>query len=92
MRLYEVVLVLRPSLAESERKKIISTVKEWLKDLKVTNEEDWGQKPLAYRIKREIAGFYHMMQLEGEKGIEPGFEKRLLANDGVLRHLVLRKK
>lgn len=83
---------MKSSLSEADRKKFLATVKEWLKDAKITKEEDWGQKPLAYKIKHELAGFYHMMHLSTEKGIATDFEKRLLAHDNVLRHLLLRKK
>lgn len=91
MRVYELVLVLKSSLSEKEREKLIDTIKSWLKDVKVAKEEVWGQKPLAYKIKRELAGFYHKMDLELES-VPSDFEKRLLTHESVLRHLLLRKK
>lgn len=92
MRLYELVVVLRTSLSDSERKKFLDQVKTWLGDVKVTKEDDWGQKPLAYKIKKEVAGVYHKMNLETEKTIPADFETRLIRNDSVLRHLLLRTK
>lgn len=92
MRIYELVLVLKSSLSEDERKKLLETIKGWLKDVTVAKEEDWGQKPLAYKIKREVAGVYHLMHLESEKGVATDFEKKLLENDNILRFLLLRKK
>lgn len=93
MRTYELVLVLRPSLSEKERLKLLDTIKGWFKDFKIVKEEEWGQKALAYKIRHEIAGFYHLLHIEGEKGIPPiGFDKRLLENEQVLRHLLLRTK
>ncbi len=92
MRLYELVLVLKTSLSEADRKKALAAILELLKDLKVTKEEEWGQKPLSYKIKKESAGFYQMMQLTGEAAIPTDFESRLLRNDNVLRHLVIRVK
>lgn len=91
MRLYELVLVLRPSLKDADRKKFLGTVKEWLKDVKIKKEDDWGQKPLAYTIKKEAAGYYYQLMLEGEN-IAKDFEQRLLRSDNVLRHLLLRTK
>lgn len=92
MRLYELVLVLRPSLSDADQKKLLSTVKESLGDVKVAKEEAWGQKPLAYSIKHELAGVYHLLQLEGETGVPAGFELSLLRNDKILRHLLVRTK
>lgn len=90
MRLYELMVVLKTSLSEAERKKVITGIKDLVKDMKV-KEEELGQKPLAYKIKHELAGVYHILHLEGEN-IAEGFEKRLLANENILRHLLLRKK
>lgn len=92
MRLYELVLVFKTSLSEAQRKKLVEQVKEQLKNITVTKEEEWGQKPLAYQIKRELAGFYHLFHLESEIGVEKNFEKKLIANENILRHLLIRKK
>lgn len=92
MRLYELVLVLRTSLSEADRKKLVDQVKKALGDIKVTKEEEWGQKPLAYAIKKEMAGNYHLLHLEGEKGVPSEFETQLLRNDNILRHLLVRTK
>lgn len=91
MRLYDLVLILRSSLSEKEREKLLETVKSWLKDVKIVKEESWGQKPLAYKIKRELSGHYHKLELEAET-IPTDFEKRLLLQENVLRHLLLRTK
>ena len=92
MRKYELTVVLRPSLKDAERKKLIETIKDWLKDFKITKEDDLGQKPLAYTIKKEDAGYYITFQFEGDAGLEKGFEQRLIRNEDVIRHLLLRTK
>lgn len=91
MRLYELVLVVRPSIKEADRKKLLDTIKDWLKDVKINKENDWGQKPLAYSIKKEVAGHYYQLMLEGE-AIAKDFETRLVRNEHILRHLMLRTK
>lgn len=91
MRSYELVLVLRPSLKDADKKKLIDTVKDWVKSLKIIKEEDWGQKPLSYPIKREVAGVYLDFVLEGET-IPTDLEKKILTNDNIIRHLVIRTK
>lgn len=91
MRLYDVVLILKSSLNEVQRKKLLDTVKEWLKGVKIAKEETWGQKALSYPIKKEISGFYHFMSLEGET-IPSDLEKKMLANENIIRHLVVRRK
>ena len=92
MRLYELVLVLKSSLKEDERKKIVESVKNALKDFKVVKDEDLGLKPLTYKIKRELSGHFHLMQVEGEKGVAKDFETSLIRNEKILRHLLVRRK
>jgi len=91
-RLYEFVVVLKSTLSDAEQKKLLDTIKAWLKDVTIKTEEAWGSKALAYKIKHELMGVYHKFELESEKGLPMDFEKRLLGNDNILRHLVIRKK
>ena len=91
MRNYQLVLVLKASLSEVQKKKLLETIKSWLKNVKVAKEEEWGQKPLSYSIKRETSGFYLNYQLEAKDSFPLDFEKKLVAQDDVLRHLLLRQ-
>jgi len=90
--MYELVVVMRPSVKDADRKKLLETVKGWLKNVKITKEDDWGQKPLAYTIKKEIAGNYTRWQFESEAGVVADFEQRLIRNENIIRHLLLRTK
>jgi len=91
MRAYELVLVLKTSLSETQQKKIIDSIKSLLKPVKIIKEDLLGQKPLSYPIKKEIAGVYVDWSFEMES-IPSDFEKKLLVNESVLRHLLIRKK
>jgi len=90
MRTYEFVFVLRP-IAEKDRKTLVDTIKSWIKDAKFTSEESWGSKALKYEIKKELTGFYYDFVFEIET-IPADFERKLINNENVLRHLVIRKK
>ncbi|MGH7245889.1 MAG: 30S ribosomal protein S6 [Candidatus Levyibacteriota bacterium] len=92
MRTYELVVVVRPTLTEPQRKKLLETVKGWLKDVKVVKENDWGSKALEYKIKRELTGFYYDFMLETQESVPTDFEKRLINDENVLRHLLVRTK
>ncbi len=92
MRSYDLVVVLRPSLTDVQRKKLIDTIKKMFGDTKIANEEEWGQKPLAYIIKKEAAGYYHLFKLETESTAPLDLEQKLLTNENILRHLLLRTK
>lgn len=92
MRTYELALVFKSALAEKDRTKLLDTVKKWLGDVKVAKEDDLGQKPLAYPIKHETAGYYVMYNLETEGAIPADFETKLLREENILRHLLVRGK
>jgi small subunit ribosomal protein S6 len=92
MRSYDLVVVVRPSLKDDERKKLVDTIKSFLVGVKFSKEEEWGQKPLAYSIKKEQAGYYYFFKFETEESVPAGFEQKLLINENILRHLLLRTK
>jgi len=91
MRNYDLVLVVRPSLKDTDRKKLLDGVKATFTGITVAKEEDWGQKPLAYTIKKEQAGYYYMLKLEGEN-VPVGMETKIINNENIIRHLLLRTK
>ncbi len=85
-------LVLRSSLSEEKRKKLLETVKAALGNIKIVKEDQWGQKVLAYPIKKEESGFYALLSLETETSVPSDFEKKLFGQEDILRHLLVRKK
>ena len=91
MRNYQLVVVLKTSLSEANRKKFVETVKGWVGDVKFTKEEEWGEKVLAYVIKRENSGFFQNFVFEAKEELSKDLEKRITASDNVLRHLLLRQ-
>jgi ribosomal protein S6 len=91
MRSYELILITKASLTEVLRKKIITSIKTMLKDLKIVKENEMGQKTLAYKIKRETSGYYYDFVVEGEN-VPADFDKKILENDNILRYLLLRNK
>lgn len=92
MRAYELVLVLRPALTDSDRKKLLTGVMDFFDKPQIIKEDDWGQKPLSYPIKRETAGYFVRYHFQTEGQIPADIEKRILTHDSVLRHLFLKSK
>ena len=88
MRSYELTLVLRSSLKDSEKAKLLDTIEGFIKGARMKKEE-WGQKPLSYPIKHELSGFYVNYMMELEQPVPSDFEKSLYTTDGVLRHLLM---
>ena len=89
MRSYQVVLVVKTG-SEDTRKKLVGWVKDLLKGLKITKEEDLGSKALAYKINHELSGHFYSFVVEGET-MPADFERKMFEKTDILRHLVLRK-
>mgnify|MGYP001593692723 CR=1 FL=1 len=88
---YQLTLVLKSSLKEVEQKKLLESIKTLLGKSKIT-EKIWGQKALSYPIKKEVSGLFLNWNIDVESVVPSDFEKKLLNNDSVLRHLLLRSK
>ena len=91
MRKYELTVVVDGRLADKDREKTVQAVKSLMKDVKTIKEDVWGLKPLSYPIKKAASGYYVMWELEGET-VPVDLERRLLQNESVLRHLLVRTK
>ena len=66
MAKYEFMLILDPSVSEEDRTTTLDTVKAILKknSAKVTKEDIWWDKKLAYKINKSDRGFYVLLELE----------------------------
>lgn len=90
MRSYKLVLVLKSDLGRDKKKKLLDTVGSWVgaTDPKTT---ELGEKKLAYVIKKEKKADFVALEFGSEK-VSSDFEKRLVIQDDILRHLMIRVK
>lgn len=88
MRNYKLIVVLKGDLAKEKKQKMLENIQTWAgaKDTKVS---ELGEKKLAYTIKREKKGDYVALNFNSEN-IATDFEKRLVNQDDILRHLMIR--
>lgn len=89
MKQYKLFVILKSTLKDADRKKLIGGISDLLGKVKVKEVSEWGQKPLAYPIKKEVSGVFAKIEFEGEN-IAADLEKKILANENILRHLLLR--
>lgn len=91
MRLYEVVYILDPALDESA----VTAKLEKFHALalanggEVTAVDHWGNRQLAYPIKRRQSGYYVVAQFSAAAEALPEFERLLRLDDEVLRYLLV---
>ena len=87
MRMYRMVLMLRSGLKKEGKEKLLDSVKKWTgaEDLKVTQI---GEKKLTYPIKKERLADYVLCEFSADKVGD--VDKRLLMQEDILRHLLVR--
>ncbi len=92
MRNYEVVFIAAPTLASEELENFISHIQTVVegKNGKVVKVDNWGKKPLAYKIKKFREGYYIVLSIEGDGGAIAELERRFRVTDYIIRFISVR--
>ena len=91
-RQYELMYVISPDVGEdgvAELHTQIETIVAGL-DGRITKNENWGRRRLAYEINKKREGTYVVALIEGPGEIVKELDRKLKVIDNVLRHLVVR--
>lgn len=92
MRDYELVVILSSQIEPKEQEDLINQIKEILTNLKAKTikVDNWGRKLFSYPIKKQLQGFYSQFNfsLEAKKIID--LDKKLKANEKILRFLLIK--
>jgi small subunit ribosomal protein S6 len=92
MRRYELMLVLRPDVADDKAQSVIDRTTRQIVagDGQIVKVAPWGRRRLAYPIDRYREGSYHIILFEAPAPVISEMERGLLITEEVLRHLVTR--
>lgn len=92
MNSYYLTLVLKADLEEKERKALLdSMVKKLIgEDGKIEKEDLWGNKDLAYPIKKQIKGFVAHFEVTTDPKNAKTIDKALKVEEDILRYLLVR--
>jgi small subunit ribosomal protein S6 len=90
MREYELTVLVHPDL-EADLETPLGVVRKIITDNdgKITSEDNWGKKRLAYRIAKEDFAVYVYMTVELPPQALSKVDNTLNITDGVLRHLIV---
>lgn len=58
---------------------------------KISKMEEWGKRALSYLLKKQTVGVYYFFNLELEPAKLKGLEGKIKIENGVLRHLLVKK-
>ena len=92
MRRYELMLVIRPDVADDKSQALIDRTTRGIVAAggQIVKVAPWGRRRLAYPIDRHREGSYHIILFEAPSEAIVELEHTLLITEEVLRHLVTR--
>ena len=91
MKKYEIMFIVRPTLGEDEVKKVIKDFGKTLttNGAKITNENDMGQRELAYEIKGETKGYYVLLNVTAVPEAIKEFERVANIKENIIRYIAV---
>ena len=92
MEKYEIMFIVKATQDASEIAKTAEAMKGIITEnkSKVADFKELGEKKLAYPIKKEINGYYFVMQVEATHDAISEFNRKALLDERVLRHLIIK--
>lgn len=89
---YELMIILSPKQTEKEIEKNLKEIKGMLTEngFDLVDEDVWGMREMAYRMKGFSKGFYVVLVFSGEPAGVPEIQKDLRIQAGVLRSLLVK--
>ena len=92
MRRYELMLVIRPDVADDKSQALVDRTTRGIvaSGGQIVKVAPWGRRRLAYPIDRHREGSYHIILFEAPSEDIVELEHTLLITEEVLRHLVTR--
>ena len=92
MNKYEMMFIVKATMESENVKATAESIKKLVTDLKgnVVENKELGEKKLAYPIKKELNGYYFLMQLEATKEAEAELNRKAGLDENVLRHLIIK--
>lgn len=94
MNKYEIMFIVKADVSEEDEKNTVKAFEKVLTDMgaKIINSKDLGQKKLAYEIKKQLRGYYHLLNVECDSKAVKEFDRKALIDEKILRHLIIKEE
>ncbi len=91
MRRYETIIIIDPDTGEEARSGLIDRVNELVPQHGgfVIELDDWGQRRLAYEIKKKIRGHYTRIDFCGDGALVDEMERNFRIDDRVMKYMTV---
>jgi small subunit ribosomal protein S6 len=90
--LYDLVLLLSTTAEADERAKILSDIESAIASAggSVERNQEWGTRPMTYRINHQADAEYHLLQFTGPPALLESLSHSLGIADSVLRFRIIK--
>ena len=92
MNSYETVFIIDDTIPEREKKNVIARIEDFITNNgKVTHKETIGSRKLAYEIKKNKTGYYHIIRFRAKHSTTQELERIYRITDEIIKFIVVRK-
>jgi small subunit ribosomal protein S6 len=90
--LYDLTLLLSTSIEDEDRTRILAEVESAISTGggAVERNDNWGTRPMTYRINHQRDAEYHLLQFTGPPSLLEALSHSLRIADGVLRFRIIK--
>ena len=94
MRRYETIFIIPADLTEDEINALIERYQSIITKNKgmVIKVEKWGKRKMAYEIKKQIRGFYVLMDLVSDSAVITELERNFKIDEKILKFMTIKKE
>jgi small subunit ribosomal protein S6 len=94
MENYEIMFIVKNTIEDDANKKVADSLQELITKAKgkIIEFKEMGKRKLAYPIKKELTGTYYVMTVSASHETIKEFDRKVLINENVLRHLIIKKE
>ena len=91
MRRYETFVIIDPDLSQDQREPLIGKVEELISQMDgfLVLTDDWGERKLAYNIKKKGRGYYVRFDYCGMAPLVNEIERFFRIEDGALKYMTV---
>lgn len=91
---YEIMFIVKNTIEDEAVKKEADALQSLITSDKgkIIEFKEMGKRKLAYPIKKELTGTYYVMTVEANHDTIKEFDRKVLINENVLRHLIIKKE
>lgn len=91
MNKYEMMFIVKTTIDEAAVNATVENLKSVITSMKgeITDSKELGNKKLAYPIKKEITGFYYVVDFNANNELIVELDRKAKIDENVIRHMII---